>query len=481
MPIGTERQNIFDVALVLRSTNTTFLLAALHNMIFLPVKEIILIDCCSYVKLADIIPTYLSELENFNKVQIYSPEVPWSPSLSLAKSVLLLESNIIEEDFFYNNDVWKGGGLYKFKENRLEKITTYLSEIIHDNNNNIHLLSDLFSEERFLVLKPLYGIGNRLRALLTTLDFSVKHKYKLYVVWDKTPGYDESPFNEYFQIKNFRDIIFINQAQILSDIDFNVKIYSGEQKKLINLEADKHIYLESSSYLCNVLYTESIFNPSCGYFKELTATESIEYILKYIKQKLIKGAYNVFHIRRGDALTSQFSEHYKISSIYLFAKYINESNKINVVLSDDYDYCTKFLDVLCPNKYIIINRHNFNKCKSIKDSKYGINMDVVDFFLFRDADKIYATNFSSYSYVAAHVFNKFNNYIVVKDTNKYILNQWPDCINMLPYVNSFKNIEGENPFVAILDINKNVLKDTIIYRKDSINMIQTIYDKYYCE
>ena len=108
-------------------------------------------------------------------------------------------------------------------------------------------------------------------------------------------------------------------------------------------------------------------------------------------------------------------------------------------------------------------------------------MDVVDFFLFRDADKIYATNFSSYSYVAAHVFNKFNNYIVVKDTNKYILNQWPDCINMLPYVNSFKNIEGENPFVAILDINKNVLKDTIIYRKDSINMIQTIYDKYYCE
>jgi hypothetical protein len=102
-------------------------------------------------------------------------------------------------------------------------------------------------------------------------------------------------------------------------------------------------------------------------------SKHIENIVNYITGYIIGGKYNIFHIRRGDAVSGKFKHNYCISSIYLFARYINMSDEINVLLSDDYDYCTKFLDVLCPDKFIIINKTNLNKNKNMYEPKYGIN------------------------------------------------------------------------------------------------------------
>lgn len=475
MPIGVERGRLFDIALVSSSGSTTSLVSAIHNWIHLPILEIIIIDKCLHTKLSEIIPSYLLQLEEYKKVRIYCSETRWTP---IAKNIIICEPDQqIKDDFFYSQISFGSKGVFKIKNNILEELPNYVDYLSIDYTKDI---THLFNEERFVVLKPLFGIGNRLRALLTTLYFTEKNRYKLYVLWEKTAGYDDSSFKECFKIKNSSNITFIDSFTILSKIDFNVTIHSEDVKKLIDIEHDNKIYIQTGSYLQNVLCSENNFTITCDYFKDLYPSNSIESIVDFITNNLIGGDYNVFHIRRGDALTSQFSEHYKFSSIYLFAKYIKESDKINVVLSDDYDYCSRFLNVICPNKYIIINRNNFNKDKTYMDYKYAVNMDVVDFFLCRKAHTLYSTSFSSFSYVAAHVFNKKDaGFIVVKDTNRFCLNNSSENADFLPYVNSYKNSEGGRPFISKLDCDGMIIKDTIIYLEESRNIILDIFNKYY--
>jgi hypothetical protein len=478
MPIGVKSELVFDIALVSSSTNTTSLIAALHIWILLPISEIVLIDKCSCTKLSDIIPSYILELNDYKKVRIYRSEVPWSTNMSCSKNIIILEpEENITEYFFYSQNLENIAPVSKLKNNILEELTNYFYDGINVSTSLVK--TQLFKEERFVVLKPVFGIGNRIRTLLTTLYFTENNGYNLYVLWEKTAGYDESSFAECFELKKNFNITFIDSSISIEHIHFDVKISRYDEKTLINLEYDNKIYIQSGSYLNNILFTQNNFIIRCEYFKYLVPSNSIECIVNYIMRNIICGEYNVFHIRRGDAITSTYSGHYKISSIYLFAKYINDSDKINVVISDDYNYCSKFLDVLCPNKFIIINRNNFNKHKKEEDFKYAVNMDAVDFFLFREAKKLYSTNFSSFSYVAAHVFNKNSGFIVVKDTNRFCLNNYDKTADFLPYVNSYTNIHGERAFIAKLDSDDTIINDSIIYLEESSNIILDIYNKYY--
>jgi hypothetical protein len=138
-----------------------------------------------------------------------------------------------------------------------------------------------------------------------------------------------------------------------------------------------------------------------------------------------------------------------------------------VVLSDDYEYCTKFLDVLCPNKYIIINKNNLNKHKTIYEPKYGVNMDIVDFFLFRDAENIYGTHWSSFSQVASQVFNKSSNYIIVKDQNKFASLKYDKSVNLGDFTQS-KAVEQYLPFVSEY-VDRDSLSD--YNGKEDVNLI----------
>jgi hypothetical protein len=131
----------------------------------------------------------------------------------------------------------------------------------------------------------------------------------------------------------------------------------------------------------------------------------------------------------------------------MFAKYINTSNYNNILLSDDYEYCIKFLNILCKDKFKIINNINLNKNKGILDTKNGTFLDIIDFFIMSRAKNIYGTNWSTYSKVPSIIFNI--NHIIVKDPNNYGLLIYNKSLNIgdtiqslavkqyLPYINQY--------------------------------------------
>jgi hypothetical protein len=601
MPIGIDIVNsiTYDVSIVSVSMNRhTALISSLHNWLFFPVKEIVIIDWCSYTLLDDIIPTYLKELVEYKKVKIYRVDgfdkwvLTWAYNLGLdlatSEYILKLDSEVIitNPSFFEINKInpnilvrgsWSeshteylNGSFYCKKENLVkigyynerivtygwddcdlykrlvelgleEKLISFIDHIEHSDNmrtvynnrdiclktevnknrilsisyptlrydknryqrindkdfkiiktrmnlnntvsNKITLLNKgLFSEDKFVVLKVVHGIANRLRALLSTIDFTEFFGYKLYVIWEISNGFDNSQFEEYFRLRNSAKITFISSDNLESIDNFDLKIYSkitDKPTQIIYETNYKKIYLELYNYIYGIFDFKDKFKFNLHYFKNLLPSRNIKNIVNYIEDNIIIGKYNVFHIRRGDAINGPYKHYYCISSIYLFAKYINMSDKINVVLSDDYEYCQQFLDILCKNKYIIINKTNLNKNKTMYETKYGINMDVVDFALFENACNIYGSHWSSFSWVAGHVFDKFANYTVIKDTNVFCLNKCYDYERFLPFVNTFIDTE-EKPFVANLDPSGNIITDTKLYLEESLNPIQAIYDKYYC-
>lgn len=446
MPIGINMVEDNDVSLISVSMNRhTSLIASLHLWIFLPVKEIVLIDWCSHTKLSLIIPSYLKDHEEFKKVRIFrvsgtlypdrAPDKAYNLGINLSSSSYILKANddtkIVPSQILANSvrRVCVPHNIQELADGEF---------FISDAEPVVIRKEHLFLEENIFVLNVQYGLGNRLRALLTACEFSEKYKYRLYVVWAETAGFDNTKFDELFTLGY--DITFISSEECSLKFDLVILLNDLKTPPIIFLpNVHKKIYLESGNYIFNEFSTGLNFTGL--YYTKAKPSVYIETMVKYIHQKIIKGKYNVFQIRRGDTLSSEYTSHFRLSSIYMYAKYINASDLINVVISDDYEYCRRFLDVLCPNKYILVNTNNLNKSKTVKDTKYGVNMDAVDFCLFRDATTIYANNFSSFSFVASHVFEKYKKLIVVMDPNKFYLSrneQTNDVLkNYLPFVTDY--------------------------------------------
>ena len=605
MPIGLDILNnnlTYDVSIVSASMNRhTAILSSLHNWLFFPVKEIIIVDWCSYTVLDDIIPSYLKDLEEYKKkVKIYRVDglskwvLTWAFNLgfSLASSeyILKLDAEVVfthpcffeinkfgpnllirgdwekspskylngsflckkehlEKIGYFNERIvtygWDDSDLYyrlailgleeniisfldhidhsdhmrtfyskkkticlkteiyknrilsleqpslRYDEDRYERIDEKKFKIVKIDtdlvNLDIQITNDyteqfdnfkanlnyvkpcIFTEDKFVVLKVFNGFGNRLRALLSTLEFTEFFRYKLYVIWEITAGFDNSHFEEFFQHTDSLKVTFVSSDKLESIDNFDIKIYNEITDNQVLTVFDpsyKKIYIELSNYITGIFDFKNTFVLTCSYFKYLMPSKHIEEIVNYITEKIIGGKYNIFHIRRGDAVSGKFKHNYSVSSIYLFARYINMSDEINVLLSDDYDYCKKFLDVLCPGKFIIINKTNLNKNKNMYEPKYGINMDIVDFFLFRDAKKIYGTNWSSFSYVATHVFGNFNKYIIVNDPNKFGLLKYDKSSNIGDITQS-RAVEQYLPFVSTY-VDRDSLAN---YNEEKINLI----------
>jgi hypothetical protein len=474
MPIGVKppiEDN--EVSIISVSMNRhTSLIASLHLWIFLPVKEIVLIDWCSHTKLSLIIPSYLKDLEEFKKVRIirvsgtdafYSNRA-YNLATNLSSSSFILKANDdtqIDAGQILNNSVRRVSAPLNLQQLSDDEFFVSDTEPVE-----ICRKEHIFLEENIFVLKVQYGLGNRLRALLTACEFCEKYNYRLYVVWSETAGFDNTKFDELFTLPY--DITFINSDTCSLKFDLVILKDDVKTQPIIFLpKIHKKIYLESGNYIFCEFSTGLHFTGL--YYIKAKPSMYIETMVKYIHTNIIKGKYNIFQIRRGDTLSSEYVSHFRLSSIYMYAKFINASDLINVVISDDYQYCKRFLDVLCPNKYIVINANNLNKSKTVHETKHGVNMDAVDFCLFRDATTIYANNFSSFSFVASHVFNK--QLVVVKDPNKfYLLRNDPTNIvleNYLPFVTDY--VEHEPTLV----------NDSMSEHDFEAQMIYKIYDKFY--
>jgi hypothetical protein len=367
--------------------------------------------------------------------------------------------------------------------------------VINSISNKI--TTELISEKRFIVLKLYNGIGNRLKTLLTTIHFAKKYNYKLYVIWEKTQGFSDSKFEDYFIYEGDKTFEFISSSDI-SNIDFEYTYYFKQDNKNIqkfDLSYNK-IYVECY-YKLEILFSMStpskdLSKEEKALYKNIKPNTKIKIVIDYIKKYILNSdyKYNIYHIRRGDA-TNKFNKDrdktYIWSSIYMFAKYINQNkNKQNLVLTDDYDYCKKFLDVLCKDKYITINETNLNKNVLHIDSKIFTIQDVVDLYLFENAEKVFETYWSTFSDTGIHMFDIKESHTVVdknlyleiknddleyKSKNDIIFQYIPYCTFWCNYENLYTYLKNSSKYCF-----KTVFFQSIIDKYENLKNIQNMED-----
>jgi hypothetical protein len=350
------------------------------------------------------------------------------------------------------------------------------NDIYNINSVSCKFKPNLSLEKRFIVLKVYNGIGNRIKTLLTTIHFAQKYNYKLYVIWEKTPGFSDSKFNDYFIYKITDDFQFISSNDI-ENINFEYKyFFKQDNKNVQNFDLTyNRIYIESY-YKIAILFSmekpsKNINNEEKVLYKNIKPSIKVQIIIDYIKKYILTSddKYNIYHIRRGDAtnpMNKNRNKTYIWSSIYMFAKYINmHSEKQNLVLTDDYNYCKKFLDVICPHKYTTVNETNLNKDVLHTESKIFTIQDVVDLFLFENAEKVYETYWSTFSDTGIHMFDIKDSHTVV-DKNLYLEIKYDNSThnlqndivsNYIPYCTFFCNYNNLEEYIKSSNYSYNVI------------------------
>lgn len=415
---------------------------------------------------------------------------PMTPLLNLGAGRSLLNLTIVDTHINYNDE------MHKHSEKLFaDKIVEKKKIIIKD--------------DKFVLLKVFNGIGNRLRALISMVCFCQTYHYKLYVIWEQTQGFDNSSFQDLFTYSNDSDISFIETSYIdITQMHFDYTASFNEYKvasdKKFKLEHSK-IYVETGDYAFNTLHIGLPYHGNL--YKNIGPSEKVSNILKYINENVTKySIYNTFHIRRGDAFckNNKTSHNYTLSSIYMFAKYINEAyirGEKNLILSDDYEYCNRFLTPLCIGKknnnidggfcpYATINENNFNKNALCNGPKKFILQDAVDFFLFKDSIKIYGTNWSTYTEISSQIFDK--EHIKVLDDRRYTLLKnvdYPENDKLvkqyLPYINNYidkhdlKNCKDNLITTEKLDLDIKYLMINLDETDEQI--INSVYNTFYCD
>lgn len=473
--------------------------------------EIIIVDWCSKQDLLSMIPSYLKNHPNYNKLKIYTVRgcdkwvLTWAFnfafSLATCDIVLKLDADVIlfndfleksninrldETNFIsgdwtlpkqtllgsfiiyrknlvpYNemiqsygcgdNDLYErliASGLkhmietvvstnskvlsqdsYQYNPNRVKKISDNMYTIIDcdmKNSDIINVTNNLELDTKNLFIEVLNGTCNRLRTLIGAVLFSRIYKYKLFVVWRQTNGYNDSDFVDYFDYTEVDHITFIREVP--NNIMFDCTYYNKRDNYIITndmLDKIKNLYIRTSATLNSMIEPLNLPNYNQMYMDEVAKIKpniKVKTVMNYVVSYYnIPSNYTSVHIRRGDALLApNIAQHYMKSSIESFGKIIckeyEETKEKIIVVTDDKEYVEEQFNILCPNQYIVISEP-YEKPQQSNPIKHYILKDVVDLFILASSNKIYGTNFSSYSHFASLLCRKNGKpeFIVVKDS-----------------------------------------------------------------
>lgn len=265
--------------------------------------------------------------------------------------------------------------------------------------------------QEFFVIRPIYGLANRLRALASSMTLSQEYKKTLYVYWDKSEGFsDESFFSLFsndtnFQIINKLEFKELKQKSFcFSNILPKLEIVRTEN--LVYEGFNDLAYLERSNLLNVIPNYRKKFLENLRSLKPCLSVENEASTFSKIFDSQTIGV----HIRRGDALQSPYRKKFLQSSDTAFKKIVKKNLDKKVFLASDCKEITKKFKEKFPN-ILIYN-------KKFVDSKYGIEKEnqkdaFIELLLLSKTSKIFGNNFSSFSMVASAIGNI--KLIVVKD------------------------------------------------------------------
>lgn len=329
---------------------------------------------------------------------------------------------------------------------------------------------------KVIYLKPTHGLANRLFNINSFVVFARQYNFdKIKICWVSSDGFSGETFESLFNTENLSkfNIEFITEQEY-SD--------ACEQYLVLDELVSQHKYLlqyeyelpphKIINYITNNSFCYCWFAAIHYMFSDVIAVND-DFIRSLEPSDMIKDRlkqYNVpknsigVHIRRGDALTAPYAYEYHKSTPQSFINLINQLDNKDIVLATDCKATEDRVIKNCTTKNIIIYNKTFIDNNITESDNKPNQIDAVaEVFLLSETDKVYGSNFSTFSMLAAQIKSKpfetvkLSQFIHVND---YYL---PSLSLMVGVKNRFKPLQ-----IAISSwINQKAIKDIVIIDWDS--------------
>lgn len=288
---------------------------------------------------------------------------------------------------------------------------------------NKTIKKQFIKKEKSIYLKPINGLGNRLRAINSLLSFAKKTNKNLKIYWAESEGFSNAKFEELFEIYNLDDDIeFIEKEEYLEACANYFCLHENFEQSEVTLEYfikdpmytykiinENNFCYEGSSGLSYIFSNVMPIEEDNSFLSSLKPSKEIKEKILSIKNKFDKNTVGV-HIRRGDAINSPWRECFLNSDDKMFFERIEEILKkdesTKFFLSTDCEETnTKFVERF--KEKIIFQEKAFNKKDLSHKQKKDLQKEAaVDMFLLSNTNYILGTNWSSFSDVSSKIGNK---------------------------------------------------------------------------
>lgn len=276
---------------------------------------------------------------------------------------------------------------------------------------------------KYFVVKPCFGLANRLRALASSMAFAEVTNRELLVCWtdDYKGGFDDTPFGA----------LFSNKLQFITLNDWNSLLTT----KGGHFSAFSNKTCKLGPHLCKRLFEkkgESVWTYFGGhnlfevlgmvYFQQYTEIQPFQFLNQYekclrslqfseqVQIEIDTYAANEFndktagfHIRRGDALQHKQKDKYLKSSdekfMSLIKNHLQRPDTRAFIATDSKEFEDKVRGLSHPS--MVKFRHKKFVDSKLGESKGGQIDAAVEWGLLARCCKIFGNNWSSFSTEAA--------------------------------------------------------------------------------
>jgi hypothetical protein len=279
-------------------------------------------------------------------------------------------------------------------------------------------------KSKYLMIKPINGLANRLRVLFSYKIIAEYLKLPYYVYWTKSSGFDDTPLADLISVSNIdflsgdmwskhRPLSFQVDRRISETSEFKLSLIGQKKgKSMANLLMSKSITKISAevSNLPNWSFNDALISKIPNHkklYKNLVSSFSVSDNIKTESQKILNLYENNVlgvHLRFGDATDSKNLKH-RMHTKNKLEKIIEVCKKhIGQVFvsTDDQDVLEYFISRL--HKKLLYREKKIVRSE-LNEKKEGQFDAMTDLYLLSKSNLMYPTSPSSFGKFASDMGN----------------------------------------------------------------------------
>lgn len=270
----------------------------------------------------------------------------------------------------------------------------------------------------YLLIRPVNGLCNRLRTLLSFGVLGEILGKRVYVYWEKGFEFSNEKFSDLFQ--NGVRCVSSQKYRVLRDKSFKLDRHlvlpgKGQDRRkfrlsqLLGTNCPKALSVKETRNMWDYLHPEEYskfetFWPKLTQkYRNLLPVPRLLSAVQRICSSFTEDTVGV-HIRRGDAMLHECKENYMVSSdqafMYRMNLLLSSNPKTNFFLATDCEKTAEKFKSVYGDKVLVNPEKKFHESLP-KSFKGGQNDAVVDLFALSKTKALLGTNWSSFSYTAS--------------------------------------------------------------------------------